>query len=142
MSRPEAKDIMTEGVIGIDSDSSVKEAARKMRENNIRSLIVTEGGEALGVVVGKDIAYKVVAEGNDVSDTSVSDIMTDDLITASEHDSVSDIATAMLENNISRVPILRGDQVVGIVTKTNIMRAWPGYLDLLEEKASSGITDL
>ncbi|MDY6777596.1 MAG: CBS domain-containing protein [Candidatus Nanohaloarchaea archaeon] len=142
MSRPEAKDIMTEGVIAIGREATIKDASRKMKENNIRSLVVTEEEEAVGILVGKDILYAVTASGRDPASVKVKDVMTEDVITASEYDDVSDIATAMLENDISRLPVLRGDEVVGIVTETNILRAWPGYLDLLEEQASSGRTDI
>lgn len=137
MAGPDAKEIMTEGVIGIDSGSSVQEAAIRMRENDIRSLIVQEDGEAVGILVDEDIAYKVAAEGRNPSEVKVKEIMTEDLLTASKHDSVQEISKAMIEHNISRVPVLEGDQVVGIITKTNILRAWPGYIDLLEEKAVS-----
>jgi CBS domain-containing protein len=135
MPGPEAKDIMTEGVIAIEGDRSVEEAAELLRDENIGSLIVNDGEEAIGIVVGSDIVHKVVAGGRDPSQVSVSRIMTEDLVTADVNDDVADIARAMIENDISRVPVLRGDDmVVGIITENDIMRTWPGYLDILDEK--------
>lgn len=131
-----AGDIMTEGVIAIDKDASVQEAARKMREEDIRSLVVLDDGEAVGIVVGRDMVYSTVATGRGVEETTVEDIMTSDLVTAGEGDPVEDLARSMMEHNISRVPILRGDQLVGIVTQSNILRAWPSYIDLLREENS------
>jgi len=129
---------MTEGVISVEKDTSVKEAAAIMRENDIRGLVVTEDGEAVGIVAGKDLLYEVVAEDMRPSDITVEDVMTTHLVTAHPHDDVSEIAKAMIENNISRIPIMQGEKLVGIVTHTNIMTTWPGYVDLMEERFSAG----
>lgn len=125
---------MTEGVIAIDQRASVQEAARKMRSEDIRSLVVLDDGEAVGIVVGRDIVYDVMADGQDGAETAVRDVMTTDLVTAAPTDGVEDIARAMMEHDISRVPVLQGDQLVGIVTQSNIIQAWPSYIDLLREE--------
>lgn len=129
-----ADDVMTDGVIAINQDASVQAAARKMREEGIRSLVVLDDGEAVGIVVGRDIIYNVVADSDDVVDTTVQDVMTPDIVTAAPRDGVEDIARAMIEHDISRVPVLQGDQLVGIVTQSNIIQAWPSYIDLLREE--------
>lgn len=129
-----ATDVMTEGVIAIEKDATVQEAAALMQDEDIRSLVVLDEDEAVGIVVGRDIVYEVTRNGHDVTSTTVEDIMSRDLVTAVEHDSVSDIARAMMEHDISRVPVLAGDQVVGIVTQSNIIRAWPAYIDLMREE--------
>lgn len=131
---PTAADVMTDGVIAIEHDASVVEAAQKMREENIRSLVVVDDGEAVGIVVGRDILYSIVAEGRDADGIAVGEVMTDNLVTASESDSIEEIARAMVRNDISRVPVLRDDTLVGMVTQSNLVRAWPSYLDLLEEE--------
>ncbi len=129
-----ARDIMTDGVIAIDQDASVQEAARKMQGETIRSLVVLDDGEAAGIVVGRDLVYNIVANDRDPTATTVEDVMTADLVTAAAEEAVEDIAQAMIEHDISRVPILQGDQLVGIVTQSNIIQAWPSYIDLLREE--------
>lgn len=135
MQEPRARDVMTEGVIAIDEEATVKEAAEKMRGNNIRSIIAVSDQEVIGIVVDRDITYKVTAECKDPSEVKIKDIMTSDLITASENDEAEDIARAMVENNISRIPVTRGDKLVGLISQSNLLKAWPGYVDLLEEEA-------
>lgn len=135
MDEPTAQDIMTDGVIAVDATTSVKEAARQMRDEHIRSLVVLEDGEAVGILVGRDIVYKVVSDGQNPAEVTVRDVMTEDLVTAREEDDVEEIARAMVEHDISRVPILRGENLVGIVTHTDLVRSWPSYIDLLEEEA-------
>lgn len=131
---PTAADVMTDGVIVIERDASVHEAAEKMRSEDIRSLVVVEEGGVVGIIVGRDVLYEVVAAGDDAGQVQVGDVMTEDLITASVNDNIEDIARAMIANDISRVPIMRGDDVVGIVSQSNIMAAWPSYVDLIREE--------
>lgn len=125
---------MTEGVIAIEHDATIREAAEKMRDEDIRSLVVVEEDEAVGIVVGRDVIYQVIADEQDPDATPVSDVMTDNLVTATEGDNIEDIARAMIRNDISRVPVLRGENLVGMVTQSNLVRAWPSYIDLLQEE--------
>ncbi|MDY6761524.1 MAG: CBS domain-containing protein, partial [Candidatus Nanohaloarchaea archaeon] len=83
---PTAADVMTDGVLAIGKDASVQEAAEKMRDEDIRSLVVVEDDEAIGIVVGRDVLYEVAAEGRDPQKVTVGDVMTSNLITASETD--------------------------------------------------------
>jgi CBS domain-containing protein len=40
----------------------------------------------------------------------------------------------MLRNNVSRIPVVDGDTLVGIVTQSDILRAWPGYAEIVDER--------
>lgn len=128
------KEVMTEGVIAIEKNKTVREAAQLLREEGIRGLVVVNDGEAVGIVVCRDIAYQLVAETRNPSDTTVSDIMSTDLIVAEEEELLDDVAMAMIKNNVSRVPVVREDMLVGIVTQSDILRAWPGFAEILEEQ--------
>lgn len=134
---PTAGDVMTAGVIAIEKDATVQEAAQKMRDEDIRSLVVVEDDEAVGIIVGRDVLYQVAAEGRDASSVTVEDVMTSNLVTASEGDNIEEIARSMVGNDISRVPIMRGENLVGIVTQSNLLRAWPSYVDLLQEESQA-----
>lgn len=127
-------EVMTDGVIAIEKSSKVKEAAELLQQEGIRGLVVLEDGGALGIVVCRDIVYKVVAEGRDPEKTSVDEVMSEDLIVAEEDELLGEVAMAMIRNNVSRIPVVRGDMVVGIVTQSDIIRAWPGFAEVLEEE--------
>ncbi|MFB6216994.1 MAG: cyclic nucleotide-binding/CBS domain-containing protein [Candidatus Aenigmatarchaeota archaeon] len=132
---PKASDVMTDGVVAVEKDASVKEAADKMRREDIRSLVVVEDDEeAVGIIVGRDVLYEVAAEGRNPREVKVEDVMTSNLITASENESIEDIARAMIRNDISRVPIMRGDNLVGMVSQSNLLRTWPSYVELVQEE--------
>ncbi|MFB6204245.1 MAG: cyclic nucleotide-binding/CBS domain-containing protein [Candidatus Nanohaloarchaea archaeon] len=130
----ELKEIMTDGVIAVDQDASIVEAARKLREEDIRGLVVVDEGDAVGVLVARDIVYNVVASNRDPAETQVKDVMSTDLIVAEEDELLNDVAMAMAKNEISRVPVVRGDMLVGIVTQSDILRAWPGFAEIMEEE--------
>ncbi|WP_414837782.1 cyclic nucleotide-binding/CBS domain-containing protein [Candidatus Nanosalina sp. VS9-1] len=129
----ELKEVMTEGVIAVDKDENIVSASRTLEEENIRGLVVVDNEEAVGVVVCRDIVYQVVAEGRDPRDTTVEDIMSTDLIVAEEDELLDDVAMAMNQNKVSRVPVVRGDMLVGIVTQSDILRAWPGFAEIMSE---------
>ncbi|MFB6208344.1 MAG: cyclic nucleotide-binding/CBS domain-containing protein [Candidatus Nanohaloarchaea archaeon] len=130
----ELKEVMTDGVIAIEQDSSIVDAARKLREEDIRGLVVVDEGDAVGVLVSRDIVYKVVASKRDPEETPVKEVMSTDLIVAEEDELLNDVAMAMAKNDISRVPVVRGDMLVGIVTQSDILRAWPGFAEIMEEE--------
>ena len=128
------KEVMTEGVVAVDADSNIVEAANKLRQEDIRGLVVIEDEDAVGVVVCRDIAYDVIAEGEEARETEVRDIMSTDLIVADEDEVLDDVAMAMSKNKVSRVPVVRGDMLVGIVTQSDILRAWPGFAEIMQEE--------
>lgn len=128
------KEVMTDGVIAIEKDSKVREAADMLRDEGIRGLVVVDDGEAIGIVVCRDIVYQLVAAGGDPEEVDISEVMSTDLIVAEEEELLDDVAMAMVRNNVSRVPVVRNDMLVGIVTQSDILRAWPGFAEVLEEK--------
>ena len=127
------KEVMTDGVVAVDADSNIVEAASKLRQEDIRGLVVIDDEDAVGVVVCRDIAYDVIAEGEEARETEVRDIMSTDLIVADEDEVLDDVAMAMSKNEVSRVPVVRGDMLVGIVTQSDILRAWPGFAEIMQE---------
>lgn len=129
----ELKEVMTEGVIAIEKEESVVEASKLLREENIRGLVVIDEEDAVGVVVCRDIVYQVVSRGKNPEETTVGDIMSTDLIVAEEDEYLDEVAMAMSKNDVSRVPVVRGDMLVGIVTQSDILRAWPGFAEIMSE---------
>jgi predicted transcriptional regulator len=127
-------EVMTEGVIAIEKNKNIVEASQLLEEEHIRGLVVVDNGEAVGVIVCRDIAYQVVAKGKNPSETKVEDVMSSDLIVAEEDEVLNDVAMAMVRNGVSRVPVVRGDMLVGILTQSDILRAWPGFAEVIGEE--------
>lgn len=130
----EINEVMTDGVIAVEKDDNIVKASKMLEEEDIRGVVVVDNGEAVGVLVCRDIVYQVVSEGLDPRETHVKDIMSTDLIVAESDEYLDEVAMAMAKNDISRVPVVEGDMLIGIVTQSDILRAWPGYAEIMDEE--------
>lgn len=145
MYRMQAKDVMSHPVITVRPDTPVAEIARTMIQHHISGLpILNERGRVVGIVTEGDLVAKAagpvpfmqmfgmseersreVEYRNRRSDGKVAaDVMTRDVITAKEDASLREIARTMSERKINRMPIVRGDVVVGIVSRQDILKAF------------------
>jgi len=149
------KDIMSSPALTVDWNKSVKEAAKYLKKIRRGFLVVTRRGKPVGVVSDKDFIYKVVAQDKRASKLKIKDIMTKHFVYATPDENVVDVARRMLRNNVHRLPVIANGKVVGVISLTDIARASPEMVDLLErrlqmkeepivikEKYTSGICDL
>ena len=114
-------EILTREVETIRPDTSVREAAQRMRSMDVGSLPVCDGRTLLGMVTDRDLAIRVLAEGRDPNATPVQDAMTPDVAFAFEDDDVQRAADIMKERQIRRLPVLdRERHLVGIVALGDI----------------------
>jgi len=115
--------IMHKKVILARSDSTVMKAANEMVDKKIGSLVVIEEKKPVGIVTETDIVRKVVASGVSSKLITLGDIMTKNLITINKDESIFEASKIMHENKIKRLPVTDGDEVVGIITSTDIVDA-------------------
>ena len=108
--------ILTREVETIRPDTTVKEAAQRMRSMDVGSLPVCDGRHLLGMVTDRDITIRITAEGRDAATTAVQEAMTPDVCYVFEDQDVQDAAKIMREQQIRRLPVLSRDkQLVGIL---------------------------
>jgi CBS domain-containing protein len=113
--------ILTRDVETIRPDTSVKEAAQRMRSMDVGSLPVCDGRRLLGMVTDRDITIRVTAEGRDAAGTPVQEAMTADVAFVFEDQDVQEAAKVMRERQIRRLPVLSRDkQLVGILALGDI----------------------
>jgi CBS domain-containing protein len=110
------RDFMTPHPVSLPATSSVVYAARAMRDANIGDIIVLDNGRICGIVTDRDIVVRAVAEGRDLSTTTLKDICSQELTTLSPTDSVEDAVSLMREKAVRRLPIVDGGKPVGIVS--------------------------
>ena len=109
--------IITRNVETVGPETSVKEAAQRMRSLDVGSLPVCDGRRLLGMVTDRDITIRITSAGRDVDTTPVSEAMTPDVAYVFEDDDVQQAARVMKERQIRRLPVLdRGRNLVGIVS--------------------------
>ncbi|AIY91078.1 CBS domain-containing protein [Geoglobus acetivorans] len=115
------KEIMTREVCTVSKDESVLNASRKMIECGVGSVVVVEDSKPVGIVTERDIITKVVARNRVPADVLVEEIMSYPVITVSPNTSTRDAGTIMLKKGIRRLPVINGDELVGIVTDTDLL---------------------
>ena len=109
--------IITREVETITPQTSIKEAAQRMRSLDVGALPVCDGRRLLGMVTDRDITIRITSEGRDVNTTPVTEAMTPDIAFVFEDDDVRQAAQVMKERQIRRLPVLdRGNNLVGIVS--------------------------
>ena len=109
-----AKNIMTRDVITVDTTMTVKKLAMTLIKNQISGAPVAgKNGKIVGVVSEADIIGK--------KGKNVKSIMSKKVISVSEETPVQDIAQLMTAHKITRLPVMRGDKVVGVVSRADIV---------------------
>src|SRR6266480_4674062 len=119
-------DIMRKQLETIEGIASVQQAAKKMKDKNVSSLlIVDENGRPQGIVSERDLVTKVCV--NDISARAVTnkEIMSSPLITIKSRSSPSEAADMMLQHNVRHLLVVDNDNVnkpVGIITPLDFTR--------------------
>ena len=128
--------ILTRDVETVRPDTSVKEAAQRMRSMDVGSLPVCDGRNLLGMVTDRDITIRITAEGRDAANTPVQEAMTPDVSYVFEDQDVQDAAKIMRDQQIRRLPVLSRDkQLVGILALGDVAQTGNDRLagDALEQ---------
>jgi CBS domain-containing protein len=143
-----AHQIMTRKVLTVTTDTAIVDPANVMLRNHISGLpVINEAGDLVGVVSQSDFIRRaeivtqrnrgrwlkfLVGPGGIASDfvhergRKVGEIMTPDPVTVTEDTLLDKIVLLMERHGIKRLPVMRGDQLVGIVTRTNLLQAVAG----------------
>ena len=111
---------ITKKLIGTDISSTVQDAAKKMTEFNISSIVILEDNKVVGFFTESDLKRKIVAVGK-TPDTSVQDIMIKDLITIDISSTVSDAMKTMMDNDIKHLLIKEKGEIIGIMSFTDFL---------------------
>ncbi len=112
-------DVMTKSVISVDASMTINGAAKMMEDAKVGAVIVMENNTPVGIVTDRDLV-KVVAHAYDIS-TPVKQIMSSPLFSINSDESVRTAADLMHDRGIRKLPVLDGENVIGIITATDIV---------------------
>jgi CBS domain-containing protein len=140
-----AIDVMVRDVITIGPDDSIADAAKLIADNDVSALpVVDDGGHLVGIISEGDLmsreeigaavhhpwwieavtpAATLAAEFAKSHGKRVEEVMSEDVITATEEATLAEIAAILERNRIKRVPIVRDGELVGIVSRSNLVQA-------------------
>lgn len=114
------RDIMTAEVATATPDTSLREIANMMREEDTGAIPVLDGDELAGILTDRDIVIRCVAEGRDPEDTSAEDILSERLETVEPEADVEEASKLMARRQIRRLPVVEDGRLVGMVSLGDI----------------------
>jgi CBS domain-containing protein len=112
--------LMSENLATVDPDALVEDAAMLMLDRGISSVVVVDDQNRLEGILTTTDFVRIVAEQKPKDQTPVSTYMTTDVKTAGAQDSIRDVADAMVEHGFHHVPVLDGEEAIGIITTTDL----------------------
>ena len=116
------KDVMTVDPFFIKPNQSVLEAARLMRVVGCGVLPVGSEDKVVGIITDRDIVVRVVSEDKNPETTKVQDVMTKKVYSCDESDGIEHAAEIMREHNVSRLLVIKGKRVAGIISTACLLR--------------------
>lgn len=155
MNRLRAKDVMSHPVITVRPDTPIPEIAKILTEHRISGApVVDDQGRLVGIVTEADLllkeagpgglpklAFFLPAHSKEVQEQLrryegkvAADVMTQEVITATEETPLRELAALMIRDQINRIPILRDDQVVGIVSRNDVLKAFTRSNEMLHQE--------
>lgn len=117
-------------VHSIPEDASLTNCSSEMLKNRVSSLVVLDGaGKLAGLVTSRDLLRGTAAGAEELGCLKVTDVMTRDLRTTAEDADIDDVERMMISNHVRHLPVMKGDEIVGLITRIDVLRH---YLDKQE----------
>ena len=108
-------------LVTISPDATVREAAAIMNERHIGALVVTRGGEPVGMFTERDILRRVVAADRDPSKSRVGELMTAPLTCCKPDSKLTECQALMTDRRIRHLPVIDGPRLLGMLSAGDIM---------------------
>ncbi len=123
----QVQQIMQRQVSFAEPNMTIRDAARRMRADNIGALLVSDNGRLIGMVTDRDIVTRAVAEDGGNGTTSVRDVMSEGVCYCFDSDDLDQAASVMARHQVRRLPVINGEQqLVGVVALADLGRAGDG----------------
>lgn len=120
----QVKEVMTREVRSVGPDATLFEIAKVMRDEDVGSVLITEGNELIGVVTDRDLVLRALAEYRDGRGMRAREVMSDAVFCCTEDTPIEDVLTGMADEQVRRVPVLNDARhVVGVVSLGDLSQA-------------------
>ena len=136
------EDVMTTEVITIDENATVKEAADVMDQNEISCLIAVRKGKAIGIITERDLLKRVIVEAKNTKKTKVGEVMSSPLEVVAFGTNLEKAVRLMFEKKIKKLLVVDKDNLLGLVSLTDIARCQPAIITLLKSIAAAQAQDM
>jgi len=111
-------------VLQIEATATVFDAVKRMVEANVGSILVTDGGQIVGIMTERDYLRKITLEGRTSRETQVGEIMSAPLVYVTPQTTIEECMAVMTDRRIRHLPVVEGEQedVVGVVSIGDVVK--------------------
>jgi predicted transcriptional regulator len=132
---------MIKNVVTIEAGQNVLQAAVLMGEKRVSSLPIVSKGKLIGIVTEKDMVIRVVARGLNGKKLLVEEIMSYPVVVTSPETQLEEATKLMLSKGVRKLPVVEDGHVVGILSLTDVAKAYPEVYSTLKKLVDEVIID-
>ena len=110
------RDLMTPNPVALAADTPVRQAAQRMRDEDIGDVLVLDGEKLCGIVTDRDLVVRGLAEKDDLANCSLNDVCTKDLVTATADEDADAAISRMRDKAVRRIAVVDGGRPVGVLS--------------------------
>jgi len=115
-------ELMEKTIRRTDENSTVQKAAETMGKERIGSLLVTKGGEPVGIITERDIITKVIAENRDLKVVKVNEVISKPLVTVDKDTDPEEVIKLMAQKEILRVLVTDEHKIVAVFSTSDVTK--------------------
>ena len=119
---------MVHNVVSVKGTTTIENAVKLMNDHGIGSLVVMENGKPAGIVTERDMLTRVLLTSNDPKKTKVSKVMSQPLIVGTTQMKLEEAVRIMIEQKIKKLPVTEDENLVGLMTLTDVLHFQPQLL--------------
>ena len=132
------REIMTESVITATAETTLRAAIKQMEAESIGSLIVTRDGEPAGILTTTDAMHAGSVTDRSYGDIALREVASTPLVTTGPTESVRAAVTRMRREGVTKLVVVEGIDIVGIVTMTDVVNNYDGIRKEAQDSVSGG----
>lgn len=122
--------VLNQRPLTLPGDTTVKDACEHMRDRGVGSVLVVDHNDKLvGIFTGRDAVCRVLADGHSAAKTKIGEVMTRDPVTMPPEKVAIDALRLMWDGGFRHVPVVRGNKILGVVTRGSIKGCEQDRLD-------------
>ena len=127
------EEVMTRDVVTIDCNNNVYDACKIFVENKVGCLVVMDRDIIVGIVTERDTIERVILQNLDPNNTKIREIMSQNIKTIHALTPLEKAAQIMKDNKIKKLPVIQNNEIVGIVTETDLTQTIELFSRTIEE---------
>jgi len=127
------EEVMTTDVVSIECNKTVYDACKIYSKYHVGCLVVMDKEIIVGIVTERDTIERVILQNKNPKKTKIRDIMSSNIKTVHALAPIEKAAQIMKENRIKKLPVVLNNEIVGIVTETDLTRTIDVYSEAFEE---------